>query len=114
MKYRAGLSPPRKSNPKRKSEYSNKFSWKKPVESTPILAAEQVKSVIYLSCSVYVSINAQTRVVVRSNNSTCLSAMTRLASTSVGVEGFTRSSSENPPSNIFVSDVTIEDLSKSQ
>ena len=47
MKYRAGLSPPRKSNPKRKSEYSNKFGWKKPVESTPILAAEQVKSVLY-------------------------------------------------------------------
>ncbi|XP_067949459.1 nuclear protein MDM1-like [Watersipora subatra] len=41
MKYRAGVSPKR-DNPKRKSEYEYKFNWKKPVDSTPLLAAEQV------------------------------------------------------------------------
>lgn len=51
MKYRAGLSPPRKTNPKRKSEYNNKFDWKNPVESTPILAAEQVKLVADSKCA---------------------------------------------------------------
>lgn len=41
MKYRAGVSPKR-ANPKRKSEYEYKYGWKKPVDSAPLLAAEQV------------------------------------------------------------------------
>lgn len=45
MKYRAGLAPKRQSN-KRKSEYTYKFDWKKPVESTPVLAAEQVSRIL--------------------------------------------------------------------
>ncbi|XP_013379477.1 serine/arginine repetitive matrix protein 1 [Lingula anatina] len=42
MKYRAGVPPPRPKNPKRVSEYQKEFSWKKPVESVPLLQAEQV------------------------------------------------------------------------
>ena len=47
MKYRAGVSPKR-TNPKRKTEYEYKYDWKKPMESTPLLAAEQVRNFIFV------------------------------------------------------------------
>lgn len=52
MRYKAGVAPPRQSN-KRKSEYAYKFDWKRPVESTPILAADQVRLCVCLCVRVY-------------------------------------------------------------
>lgn len=68
MRYRAGVAPSRQSG-KRKSEYAYKFDWKKPINSTPLLAADQVW---YESC-VSALIHFTKRV------KTCLTGMSRVS-----------------------------------
>ncbi len=43
MKYKAGIAPPRPKGPKRVSEYQMQFKWKDGKQSSPLLAAEQVR-----------------------------------------------------------------------
>lgn len=52
MKYRAGISPKR-TNPKRKSEYDYKYGWKMPVDSAPLLTAEQVHLLDNTHCMLF-------------------------------------------------------------
>ena len=42
LAYRAGVAPTRPKSIKRVSEYASRFSWKDPLNTAPILAAEQV------------------------------------------------------------------------
>ncbi len=43
MKYKAGIAPPRPKGPKRVSEYQMQFKWREGKQSSPLLAAEQVR-----------------------------------------------------------------------
>ena len=53
LKYKTGIAPPRSRGPKRVSEYSLQFTWKKGLSSSPLIDAEQVDIHDFITLLIY-------------------------------------------------------------